>query len=102
LINEAAKAGQKEKQEQQPARELIHAAYPLHGMPARDKLQKPRTGERGGGTAESRHLKKREKEMRRSADPRLHRNLVRKVAPWPRQMRINAQSDPPAAAGSIH
>jgi hypothetical protein len=58
LINQAAKAGQKEEEKQKPARELIHAAYPLHVMPARDKLQKPWAGERSGCSAESRHPKK--------------------------------------------
>jgi hypothetical protein len=61
LISEAAKPGQKKQEKQNPARELIHATYPLHVIPAGDKLQKPRAGERRGCPVESRHLKKTEK-----------------------------------------
>ena len=47
-------------------------------MRVRDKLQKPWAGERSGASAESRHLKKRRKEVRRSADAPLRRNRIRR------------------------
>jgi len=62
-------------------------------MPARNKHQKKWAGERSGCSAESRHLKKRRKEARRSADAPLRRHQIR---------RSRAVATPGEAEGQAH